>query len=376
MTDHDLDELLADLHTDVPPMTAAAFEAGLARLEGVVDSGRVLVETTPVPVVTPLPSRRGRRSPPRLVTQLVAAAAAVVAVSTGVLLVQDSGPVTPASVTTPEQLAAWAAGLADDPPAFGPGQFRYQHTQYRSAMDVNGDPRFRTESTTDIKTWIPYDYRDNWRVEYGPSDSRFTKGTREEAENAGVLAPGDPTPGGLEHLRTDTADAACGQFGTVTEVRPVEGREGEFTTKLQDLCVGDGWDWVGSPEFYRGLTGDPQQLYDILHEKAVDRGAGIRPELFVQADPLLAANAPKDFKATLYQAMSRIPGLVVLDNATTSDGRTGIGLRVTQNGTTELWVLDRVTGDHLEVRETAAWSDSVRTFTYGVADELGGDPVR
>jgi hypothetical protein len=364
MTDHDLDTLLAELSTDVPAMTDEAFDAGRSRLRGVVDSGSLAVVTTLAPVAAEPPRRGLLRGPPRRMTQLVAAAAAVVAVGAGVVLVRDSGPITPAAVSTPEQLAEWAAGLADDPAPVGPGQFRYVDTRYRDAADIQGDARFRVETALRSETWIPYRHQDDWKVRQTPGGVRYLKGT--EAE---VVAAGYPPP-----LPADPSEdvAPCGRFTAYLIGTGPLTSEGSAQESAENPCDED---VTLTPEEYEHYTGDPRRLYDLIHERAVNRGAGLRPELVVQAAQLLDGRQPNGFEATVYQAMSKVPDLVVLDDARTEDGRSGIGLRVAENGTTELWILDRDTGDIIEQRETDAHFDTTRTFTYGVTDELGARPA-
>jgi hypothetical protein len=357
MTDHDLDLLLADLNDEVPPMTDDAFASGRARLFAVAEPAVPLVSWSPTQEEHT--GQHVRRGPPRRLAVLATAAAAVVAVTAGVLLVGDSRTVTAAAVASPEQLVTWAQGLADNPPVVGPNQYRYvrsEHTYERDADDV----RFRVISSLTSEMWIPYDYKDEWRFAHGPVENDLIKGTEEEAAAAGVRLDGIFVgPGGT---------ARCGDFefyGNHTQVVP-----------RPDPCDGDGWTGAGSPQWFHDWS-DPQKLWDELHRQAVDRGPGLGPEIFVQArDNLLNANWTNEFKSALYQALSRTPGLVVLDDAKTTDGRSGIGLRVSENGTTEQWVLDRETGDYLELRETTGeFSDSITTYTYGVTDDMNTTPA-
>ena len=93
MTDHDpIDELVADLRTDVPAMSDKAFAAGRARLRAVVEPAPVMTELEPDAAVVPLQRKRLLRSPPR---RLIASAAAAVVLAAGVLFVQAARPDSP-----------------------------------------------------------------------------------------------------------------------------------------------------------------------------------------------------------------------------------------------------------------------------------------
>jgi hypothetical protein len=265
----------------------------------------------------------------------------------------DGGRVT--SVSSPAELAAWAAELADDPPAYGPGQFRYVVENTQVSANLDHDPAFRTKTTARSELWAPYDYRDDWLSRSGPQAVLFVKGTA-----AAAIAAGHAPPRGSAG---DTLVLPCGSTTDNTALEPLP-------------CQGDGWRGVGSPGFFESLPDDPGDLYELLRERAGDGGYGPLPTFMTEAERLLQPATPNEVKATLYQAVSRLPGLVVTADARTTDGRSGIGVRVTQNGATEQWVLDRETGDHLELHEDAGGQEYTRTFTWDVVDELGAVPTR
>ena len=318
----DLDTMLAELNDDVPPMTDEAFANGRARLTDAIAG---------------VPKPR-----PRRLTALVAAAASVVAITGAVVLTRTDGP---PPVSTPADVAVWAKGLANDPPRVGPGQYLYQrmHTTLRQDLD---DPAFRVEITATGERWIPHDYRDEWRAVFGGDRLEFIRGTESEARAANVDIPA-MTPA------TDLT-AECGRF----EADPPP-------------CHRDGWGTTGSPAFYAELTGDPARLYEVIENHANDKGSRA---VFAGAYQLLQPNIPSDFKATLFEAMSRIPGLVITDGARTADGRTGIGLTVDSLGTRRVLVLDRTTGDLLEARLRDGHATITSTVTYGVTDSLDQRP--
>jgi hypothetical protein len=140
-----------------------------------------------------------------------------------------------------------------------------------------------------------------------------------------------------------------------------------------DPC-GTGWGYTGSPAFYRGLTGAPEDLYRTLVERARASGGDGGEQIFAVAVRLLQPNIPNDFKATLFEAMSRIPGLTIRDDAPTADGRTGIALRVAGKGATREQILDRTTGDLIQGRFTTEHREETGTVTYGVTDSTRTHP--
>jgi len=316
----DLDTRLADLNNDVPAMTDEAFAAGRTRLHEAMTT-------------------RPRRRLPVLVA---AAAAAALAVTTTVLV---TGEISPASVNTPADLVNWAQTLEDDPPRVGPGQYLYERIQSTMERDLDDDPRFRVRSTSTGEQWIPHDYRDEWRLKVGGENVEFVKGTETGAKAEGITIP-------APSVAVDMT-AKCGNFAAIGS------------------CDGEGWGTTGSPSFYDKLTGDPWRLYAVLRDRAGDSN-GL--DIFAHADRLLQPNVPNDFKATLFQAMSHIPGLTVTDDARTADGRTGIGLRVESNGTVREQIVDRVTGDLLQGRFKDAHTEAIGTVTYGVTDSPQSRP--
>jgi hypothetical protein len=326
----DLDTVLATLNDEVPAMTDEAFEHGRARLRAAM-TGRLTA------------SDRPRRRLPVLVT----AAASVLAISAAFLLVGDDE----VAVDTPAELAEWAKGLADDPPRVGPGQYLYERIQSTTERDLADNPAFRVRSTSTGEQWIPADYRDDWRLKVGAEHVEFVKGTPEAASAEGLAAPAPAAP-------VDVT-AKCGAYARSGTPNP---------------CDGDGWGYTGSPAFYRGLTGAPQDLYRTLVERARAFGDEDGEQIFAVAVRLLQPNIPNDFKATLFEAMSRIPGLTIRDDAPTADGRTGIALRVAGDDATREQILDRTTGDLIQGRFTTEHREETGTVTYGVTDSTRTHP--
>lgn len=344
MTDHDLDTLLADFHDGVLPMSDEAFEAGRARLTTLTESGRTEIPTLD-PVLVELPPAQVRHGPRKRYLQLAAAAAAVVALGAGAIVLRGGEPVQQ-GVGNPAELAEWARGLADNPPAVAPGEYRHVRTHYEYARDIQGDQDFGTVSYLMTRTWIPYDFEAEWRLhKFGGSVSMSPD------ESTGTLPPGTFTSGGEEDQR-----AECGAFVNPGFLPP----DGEEPVADPSPCDGDGWDGTASPAFFQEWS-DPRKLYDELSARA----NGDSMAIFAQARGLLEGNMPNEFKAALYEALSMTPGLEVLDQVRGA----GIGLRVTRGDTTELWVLDRETGDYLELTSESPRLRKIETFVYSVTQD-------
>lgn len=352
MNDNDLDTLLSDFHDDVAPMSEEAFEAGRARLATVAESERVDEIPTLDPVLVELPPARTRHGPRRRGAVLATAAAAVVAVGAGAIVMRGDFTAEPATVSNPAELAEWAKGLADDPPEVAPGQYRHVHSMYDYTQTPKKENANYSYALT--RTWIPYDFTDEWRLYKFGGQYR-----------AGLYPGVDPMydhPGNKpEDLRSKCGAFAHPGFMPLPD-EPVEPPD-------PAPCDGDGWDGTGSPEFFHQWS-DPQKLYDELSRRA----NGKSTEIFAQARELLQGNLPNEFKAALYQALSKTPGLEVLDQAPAGYDRTGIGLRVTQGPVIEQWVLDRVNGNYLLLAEEDATEGTIETFVYSVAPDANTIP--
>lgn len=354
MSDDDLDLMLADLRSDVPEMTDEAFAAGRDRLPG--GSGGAVVTRLPAEFSDAPGHARPLRSPPRRLAQLVGAAAGVVAIAAAAVLTQ-SAPPEPTPVGSREQLAEWARTLADDDPLVGPGQYRYVRIEHSYTWHINSIPNLQTRTEMDSEVWVPADWRDDWLKLREEPTVTWLKGSPAEAEAAGLHAPWE----GLSTFEPLRWSGPCGDVDSEMVHRDYP----------WEPCGGDGWMQEASPEFFSSLSGDPGKLYATLRERA--EGAGLTPDLetLVQAtENLLKYNSPPEFRATLYEALSMIPSLMVREDAN------GITISVSAQGRTESVVLDRDTGDYIGLRESDDMSLSERTLTYATVDEPEARPAR
>lgn len=75
------------------------------------------------------------------------------------------------------------------------------------------------------------------------------------------------------------------------------------------------------------LPTDPDALYAKIHDDAVGRGNGTKPEMFTRvADALRESGASPALRAALYEVAARIPGVELLGPATDRIGRRGVAV--------------------------------------------------
>ncbi|MFC3890474.1 CU044_5270 family protein [Lentzea rhizosphaerae] len=299
------DETVKWAMADVAPMSDEAFERGrvalLARIDA-EESGKVV------------PLRRRRRIP------LVAAAAAMVVIAGAALLApslvsQDKGP----NVAAADVLEQ-AANLTGDA-KLQPGQ--YLHVLQKATWSMTDyDHRWMYLQGQTSQTWIPADRKGTWLY-------RHTRA------------------GGRQWLIGSEKDLPAGFESPIDS-------EGEYTSEggpaLHDKIEASFRD--PSPEYLATLPLDPRELYRKLRDEV----SGNEGLVFLQMinDGLDSGVYPAAVRSAVYQALTYLPKLEVVDQAATIGGRTGTALGVTENETTEQIVVDQATGEYLGSRTLLA----------------------
>lgn len=339
MTEHDpidhIDSLVAELGTDVPEMSDAAFDAGRGRLLAVLVPAQV--PTAPEPHLAVARPRRRRllRSPPR---KLLVSAAAVVALIAGVFTVQavrtdDVAPVASAAA----QLNAAAARIDPTDEPIAPGQYRYvvwhswELSNRMLTVDGDLDTQIRFLEERVVETWLPADNPEDCTKRYGNTGAyRWLAGDERRAKEAGVVPPA---------LVGGEATKAC------------EGAYGPSPIGGQLLDPPRGW-WAGpSVEFLASLPRDPAQLLDRLRADTMhDRNPDYRA-LFLISATLLSGMVPADLRAALYQAIALFPGLEVTEQFANLDGQKGTAFGLSQAGTRLDVIVDPATGQFIGQRQ-------------------------
>ncbi|WP_371495045.1 CU044_5270 family protein [Kitasatospora sp. NBC_00374] len=89
-----------------------------------------------------------------------------------------------------------------------------------------------------------------------------------------------------------------------------------------------------SYDYLRTLPTDPQELLQKIYTETKGAGSGPDQQAFVTiADMVREQAVPGKLAAALYQAAARIPGVVLVDDATDAAGRTGIAIARTNSAT-------------------------------------------
>jgi hypothetical protein len=340
-TESELDEALETLER-----TLAADADALAGIRA-----RVLVGVNGA-----APARRRHRPAVRWAGMATGLAAALV----GGLVLTAVGaskppPVYAETVRTLDGAAELSAHAQD--PAVGPGQYLYVATHAWWRADAM---RFSYLGENLIETWIPSDRTQEWLERRTVTGRRqWLAGNEKDARAAGVLEePGWP--------EGDTR-ARCGDF------------DGSSGHPRAGSCAGHGGGWQNpTPAFLAGLPRDPAVLYARL--RADTKGHGRDPDaevLVYVTDALRTGQVPADVRAALYRALTRLPGLKVVDHRANLDGRQGVALGTGDGGGgTQQIIIDPATGQFIGERSVDSHGrpEDITSVTTSVATAIGVRP--
>ncbi|MFJ6480621.1 MULTISPECIES: CU044_5270 family protein [unclassified Streptomyces] len=195
--------------------------------------------------------------------------------------------------------------------------------------------------------------------------------------------------GGMEAARTDESAehwvSVDGAVGTLT-------RNARGTTT--DPVRGKDKASINGPtyRFLETLPTDPDRLLEVIYaDTRLNHGAdsesttGPDQEAFVAIGDLLrTVEAPPAVSAALYRAAARIPGVVLVPEATDAAGRTGVAVARVHNGERTEWIFDkeglRLLGERTVLLKDSAWGKagtpvtSVAIVDRGVTDVAGRAP--
>ena len=97
---------------------------------------------------------------------------------------------------------------------------------------------------------------------------------------------------------------------------------------------------------------DPEAVYDRLAAGVQGRGASVASQVFTDiGDALGEQAAPARLRGALYRALSRIPGIQLLDRAVDATGRNGTGVALDQGGIRRELIFDPETAELLGSRD-------------------------
>ncbi|GAA0297993.1 hypothetical protein GCM10010302_40810 [Streptomyces polychromogenes] len=195
--------------------------------------------------------------------------------------------------------------------------------------------------------------------------------------------------GGMTAARTDESAehwvSVDGSAGTLTR-----NHEGEKTDPAPDK----GEATINGPtyRFLESLPTDPDRILEVIYADARlnhggDSGSTTGPdqEAFVAIGDLLRTmEAPPGVSAALYRAAARIPGVVLVPEATDAAGRSGIAVARVHQGERTEWIFDknslRLLGERTVTLKDSAWGKagtavtSVAIVSRGITDKAGQAP--
>ncbi|WP_405710569.1 CU044_5270 family protein [Streptomyces xanthophaeus] len=195
--------------------------------------------------------------------------------------------------------------------------------------------------------------------------------------------------GAMEAARTDESAerwvSVDGSAGTLTRTA-----RGSATVP----GAGAGKPGLGNPtyRFLASLPTDPARLLELIRDEArrghgAGSGSTTGPDqqAFVMIGDLLrTAEAPPGVSAALYRAAARIPGVVLVPEATDAAGRTGVAVARVHDAERTEWIFDRdslrLLGERTVLLEDSAWGTagtpvtSVAVVGRGVVDRAGQTP--
>ncbi len=384
MTDHDeitrlwsddeLDDALRSLHSDLADSTvvlAAARAKVLAAASGDQLPGAVtaawMTFTGEELAASEAPaqeagSRHARR---RWIRVALAASIAAVLVAIGLLVPsfitkQNRQVNSAAAISALNQAAVASLGATDEP--VRAGQYRYIQTHAWNTV-FSGYNIFQDETLSQV--WVPANPDDptqNWMIDRRPTGNRvWIKGTEEEAREDGTST--DPMDTGVSLHAT----APCGNF-----YQP-------------GPCPRSGSWQDPTPSFLASLPRDPAQLYARLQADAPDNGRGNAELLVYAADALRSGLVPADLRAALYQTLTRLDGVDLVDQAVNLDGRVGTAIGIDDGQFRQDIIIDPTTGAFIGEREVLTGdyegAPDGTTFSYtavstAVVDTIGEIPTK
>lgn len=273
---------------------------------------------------------------------LVAAVMTVVSTAT----VGGHRPAASAAADTVLRQAVDALDRASSDPVLPPGHYLLT-TEDVTSMLLATDSYSRKVAYLQsqvVRTWQPADPAGTWLQSAEPSRIvQWLLGSPAEARAQGLDLS---SPG---YRRT----ARCGDFDAADD-------------RTVPCHSAPGWQnptraWLDS------LPRDPDTLFNRVKHDAPRFGPGGSEIFTYLVDTLRTGTVPADLRATFYQVIAHLPGLVVTDREATLDGRQGVALGINDGTRTNDIVIDPATGRFIGERSistTAADGIPAGTLTY------------
>jgi hypothetical protein len=138
-----------------------------------------------------------------------------------------------------------------------------------------------------------------------------------------------------------------------------------------------------SEKVFDDLSRDPETLRDYFYDGYAGGSSSVDEDVWVRITDLLSTGeVPADLRAALYRTLALVPGVTIVENEATLDGRTGVAVGYTEPARGSIWrdeiLIDPATGlvigdravtlnnyDDIPAGTTLSWS----TVHTSVVDE-------
>ncbi|WP_022889050.1 CU044_5270 family protein [Agromyces italicus] len=350
-------QLLRRSSDDVATVSDESLARGRAALFGAIE------EETNVDASATARAARRRRRRRGWGFGTLGGAVAVSAVATLVMadvvgLAGWRGGATPAAAAVLEEAALAAIEVSD--PVVGPGQYLKIETTavYGSTTQLDGQAPLSWLTIADDQLFVPADRSDEWvwvREHSRPYEAFSDEGRR---------------------LAEESYQGTIMEFGSEPErLRATGGNFYSYPSEVAELQLDE-------------LPRDPHRLLNHIYR--VTLGAGPSPDgeaLVYIADRLRSGAVPADLRGAFYQAAALIPGVEIIEDQATLNGRTGVAIGRTEssNQTRQELIIDADTGLFIGERQIqlaeqwgypAGTATAWTTVVTSVSDEApeGGTP--
>ena len=222
--------------------------------------------------------------------------------------------------------SAAVATIETSDPVVGPGQYlRIETTQVSGVSDGTREaPMFQLAATDAL--YIPENRSDTWVWERHnlPSIGSFNAAGKAAAERSDA----DPDRFSDPDLNGVLREKAGAFYGNPP---PTE-------------------------QAFQELSRDPETLRKYFYAEYQGGSSSIDEDVWVRiTDLLVMGETPADLRAALYRTLALVPGVTIVENDATLDGRTGVALGYAEPARGSIWrdeiIIDPATGVVIGTRE-------------------------
>jgi hypothetical protein len=291
---------------------------------------RIAPQDDAVPRQLAAPQRQKSRRPAARRFGLVAVGVGAVAAAlivTGVIVPSGGGGSGGATAQAAGFLKSAAlATIATSDPVVGPGQFlRIETLQVSAPSDGTREaPMYLSPATSVL--YIPEDRSDTWVWERHnlPSIGYFNAAGKAAAERSDA----DPDRFSDSDLNGVLREKAGAFYGS-----PPQAEQG-----------------------FEELSRDPATLREYFYAEYQGGSSSIDEDVWVRiTDLLVYEQVPADLRAALYRTLALLPGVTIVEDDATLDGRSGVALGYTEPARGSMWrdeiIIDPTDGRVIGTRE-------------------------